>query len=114
MVEIKIRDNPATGYLEFYFIKGEDGKRFLAKPIELDYTPIKPGQMYPAPTLELPEFMAQEFLKELSNSLEKIGIQPEGVEKTKGILEATKYHLEDMRTLIFKNRGDLNGSCKQS
>jgi hypothetical protein len=36
----------------------------------------------------------------LKKAIEGQGIKPESVSKSEGLLEATKYHLEDMRKLM--------------
>jgi hypothetical protein len=42
------------------------------------------------------------FLQALSDALAKVGYEPKTVEENKGELKATKYHLEDLRQIIFK------------
>lgn len=67
---------------------------------------LKEGQTYPAPTLRLSEFYAKELLSGLSREMDAMGIKPDSQTKLEGILVATKYHLEDMRKLVFPKEGD--------
>ena len=63
----------------------------LGKP----YEPIRPF-------LTLPFIMAKELFTGLAEALDQSGIKTESDAKIAGLLEATKAHLEDMRTLVFK------------
>ena len=48
------------------------------------------------PTLRIPEWIA----KEIVNALNTEGIKPDLESKNEGRLEATKYHLDDLRNLL--------------
>jgi len=52
------------------------------------------------PLLTFPPMEAQEILQSLTEALDEKGYKVPSTEKTKGILEATQYHLKDMRTLL--------------
>ena len=55
------------------------------------------------------EWGNQQFLQAISNGLFNFGIRPEQEPILKNELTATKYHLEDMRELIFKQKGGCGG-----
>ena len=85
-----------TGIL---FTCQENGKTLYAKPIELVFEPIKLGDLI-VPTIDLDFFTSKELLKALANGLQKVEVYPDKESQVKGELNATKYHLEDMRALL--------------
>lgn len=74
----------------------------VAKHVELEFDKYEPGQKTERATLEIYGRQAKGLLEALSKELNRKGIKPESDSKLEGKLEATKYHLEDMRKLIFK------------
>ena len=54
--------------------------------------------------LKIPNIMAKEFFKAFAEALDEQGIKTENDFKIQGLLEATKYHLEDMRKIVFKTK----------
>ena len=98
---IKVRHNPMTEGLGIYFGM-EDSQGFkVAKPVKLEYEKIDEGALDVKPTLIIPSYLGSDFLKTLLSAIENQGIKPESTSKTEGLLEATKYHLEDMRNIVF-------------
>ena len=91
--------------INIYIGEDTEEKTFLAKPINLEFEEIATGTSYP-PTLHIDYRIADEFLVKFADELEKKGIrtikQEESLEKSKSTLEAVKYHLEDMRNLVFR------------
>jgi hypothetical protein len=59
----------------------------------------------PKPFLTFSGTIAQEFFQGLAEALDAQGIKTDKDAKIQGTLEATKYHLEDLRTLL-KLKGD--------
>ena len=55
--------------------------------------------------LKIPNIMAAQFFQAFAEALDQQGIKTENDFKIQGLLEATKYHLEDMRKLVFKKGG---------
>ena len=105
MEEIKVyirREFYGRGIEIAFFIERE-GKRYIAKPIELEFIEYD-GAAKAEPTLVLDRFLAPKFLKALAEALDKEGVKTENDYKLQGILEATKKHLEDMRRLVFRRR----------
>ena len=47
--------------------------------------------------------MAKPFLQGMANELHKLGIRAEGEPVLENELSSTKYHLEDMRALVFQD-----------
>lgn len=56
------------------------------------------------PVLSLNGQIVKPFLQAIANELKTIDILPEGSPVPENELVATKYHLEDMRDLVFKDK----------
>lgn len=72
-----------------------------AVPFNLDFTPLADGEM------SQPCFVFgddDELLYALARGLAQAGYLPDVVMDKNRELEATKYHLEDMRKLLFKGK----------
>lgn len=50
--------------------------------------------------MQVPEHLGRDFLKAMAEALDKEGVKTENDFKVAGLLEATKYHLEDMREIV--------------
>lgn len=85
------------------------GKRWVVKPIELKLEEVKEGDQVKS-TFDIPFTETHEFLKSMAEMAESMGIKTDKQEvaEQKGgvILEATKYHLEDMRRLVFESKDE--------
>lgn len=77
--------------------KAEDGKS-IAEPINFTIKQIDGGYMQP--TLRLTHDEPQQLM----NELWRCGIRPKNGEGTDAQVNALKYHLEDMRKLVFKDK----------
>lgn len=76
-------------------VKQEDGGFAVAEPLTMRV--IDPGLMV-QPCVSIPFYAAQSLMDELWQA----GCRPSQSVGTVGQLEAVKYHLEDMRKLVFK------------
>lgn len=93
---------PAFGGMHFLFYKeGIEGKHYIVKPIEMFLEPRIEGTLM-EPTLKMNDLEAREFLQSMVDQAEKLGIKSSKKPVLENELEAVKYHLEDMRTLVFK------------
>jgi len=72
---------------------------FAAKPVELEFVEIPEGTEM-LPTLWLPRHIAEDFIEELYKALTTFGKKSDGEHKLAGKLEATQYHLQDLRQLL--------------
>ena len=98
-MKIKIYTTPEFNQLQFLFYEERpDGKRYIAKSIELIMEEYKPGDLI-KPTLMLPGYTSGEFMKEMAEEIKKQGIRTKVDEDNEGELKATKYHLEDLRKI---------------
>lgn len=97
--KVFIYERPDSLTTAITFVIESEGKRFAAKPVELVFEEIVPAMMV-SPTLELSHWTANEMLQALSDALAEKDIQPHKESRVRGELDATKYHLEDMRKLL--------------
>ena len=96
------------GYKNIWILKdslGSGGKRFVVRPLsDFILEELEEGVLSPKPTMSIPGALAQAFVDGLIGE----GIVPDREAKTAGLLEATKYHLEDLRNLLkLKNPTNL-------
>lgn len=103
-MEVDIYYNKVRKCLEIYFLNRDVGKLFVAKPMQFNWVEHKECESV-EPSLRISDFYASDLLKALAEALDKKGIKTENDFKIQGLLEATKYHLNDMRRLVFgKNK----------
>lgn len=85
------------------------GKKYVVQPIELILKEQQEGVVV-EPTFFLDSEDQYEFIKSMAELAESMGIKTDRQEKEEskntGVLEATKYHLEDFRKLVFKKQED--------
>ena len=86
--------NPASGRVEMYVRHGR------AHAINVTFSEELPigSEIVPLFRLEYEEAQT------LMDSLYEAGLRPRGAAGSAGQLDAVKYHLEDMRRLVFKER----------
>lgn len=100
-MKAKIYIEPAFGTLNMIFYEERNGKNYVVEPIEFKLTEHKEGAPV-NPTIKLPYHVSNEFLQSMAEEIEARGIRPSKVLPYESELSAIKYHLEDMRTLVFK------------
>lgn len=83
----------------WFFHKGEAVDRQL-KPIAFEVTTVDDRSMCPDPTLEIDRRTAQNLM----DALWSAGLRPNNGEGMDAQVTAIKAHLEDMRTLVFKDK----------
>ncbi len=101
-MKFKIYTNPYTENVELFLYEVRaNGQKAIVLPINPTYKLTDEGEKV-EPTMILTPIAANELLNGLAESLDNAGIKPPSIHKLEGLLEATKKHLEDMRTLVFK------------
>lgn len=90
--------------LNFYiFGIDENGKRSFCKSIDkMEFKDYTEGSCINEPTFSLSGPVTKPFLQAMANELKEIGINAEGEPVIENELVAVKYHLEDMRSLVFE------------
>src|SRR4030066_1079553 len=99
--KIRAWQDPATADTHIIIWCSEGGRQFVALPIDLNFKEHQEGQRQ-EPSLILPRFMAEEFMNALAEALDEMGVKTDQDAKLVGTLDAIRYHLEDMRQLVFK------------
>lgn len=107
-MKVRIYSNPWDNTTNIAFLVQKNGQWHIAKPVELVFEPIEDGTMNIPPTIMLSSEVAHEFLTGLAQALDDRGIKTDSDAKLQGTLEATKFHLEDMRGLLawFTQQGN--------
>ena len=98
---VRIRTCPWTLGYEVYISCQEGKKVFVAEPVEFNFKEIELGG-HCEPSLVIEHPFAKQFMKAFLDALEGQGIESDSVSRLKGTMEASKYHLEDMRRLVFR------------
>jgi len=86
--------NPASDRVDLY---ARHGRAYAINVTFSEELPIG-GEISPLFRLEYEEAQT------LMDSLYEAGLRPRGAAGSAGQLDAVKYHLEDMRRLVFKER----------
>lgn len=73
----------------------------VAKPIKLEFEETGDGYLLSEPTLQVSSEQWHMLRDSLKEELVANGFQPKA-DVLEGELKATKIHLDDMRTLVFK------------
>ena len=105
MIEVYIEKCFMTKKVDIYVFEKDrqDRKYYVAKPMTLDFVPEerKDGhKLINPPTMTLERHQADDFLKAFAKALSEIDVKLEPDSVLKGKLDASLYHLEDMRTLL--------------
>lgn len=102
--QVILQYNPAWHTMDMWLLKeNRDGSEIVVQPLNLTMTTtLTPGLELPPPTLRFAQRgEAENFLNELAKALVKAGFRPDELKAKDNELEATKNHLEDMRSLVF-------------
>lgn len=104
MFKVQISEEPWNGY-GILFIEERNGKNYVAKPVKLEFTEVAPDGTIEGPTLKIGRMHGLELLRSIAEALDKQGIKTDKDAKISGILETTREHLRDMRTIVFTRLG---------
>lgn len=91
--------SPWRRTVDLLYVRQESGVRMCAKPVE--WEPLPEGGDPNAPTLQIPDYVAQELMDELW----RCGLRPTEGTGSAGALAATQRHLDDMRKIAMKKIG---------
>ena len=106
MLKVRIEYDPCIlGTNIWIYDEKPDGSIQIVSPLDLSIrTEYKRGVMVVDPTLRLSRTDGEDFLNSLSNALVIAGFKPDELKAHNKETSAIKYHLEDMRKLVFKNK----------
>jgi len=103
-MRVAINFEPRFGGMAVWFYEDRADGRYVVKPMQLELEKIPLGESI-EPTLLFDEVNGTEFLNSLATALVGAGFKPDEIKAHDKQVEAMKYHLEDMRNLVFKKGG---------
>jgi hypothetical protein len=77
----------------------KDGKHFVIEPMNLIERVVDECEYISEPTLQFSDSWGTDFLNAMANALIEQGFRPDSLKLKEDELTATKYHLEDMRSV---------------
>jgi len=96
-IQVHAYYSPWMGYYELYMkLPGDKNRGIFFAPPEV--REIEAGGCWPSASLDINQVVAQRLLQALWDA----GLRPNNGESSVAHVEAMKYHLEDMRKLVFK------------
>lgn len=108
-MKVKMNRPEWTFGTEFLFFKEDRDNyiSFVVEPINLILKRVERGQRIEQPSLVLHDSIEEtEFIQSFLDEAWKLGFRPSETIKTEkelnSILESVRYHLEDMRKLVFE------------
>ena len=102
-VRIALEKSLYTDTVDLYlYTENTNGTISVAMPTEFVFTPIDETTLA-QPTMRFRRGRGDEFLKSLSGALIRMGYQADELEVNAKQVDAIKYHLEDMRKLVFRD-----------
>ena len=101
------RDFTKDGY-NMWVLEKRDGEIFTANPVEMIFSKVmdyEPGFRFDRgkPFMVFDGLWGQEFMNALTKELSHLGYIQKSDEE---VVKAIKYHLEDMRSLVFEGGSD--------
>ena len=100
MLKVYINPSVYQDTVEIAFVEDRpNGEIAIARPMQLEMEIVKEGDPI-APTLVIPRRWAGQFLQAMAEALDQQGVKTDKDAKIAGTLEATRFHLEDLRYLL--------------
>lgn len=89
----------------YIFVNNPDGTRAICTDLKLGtFKTHHPGLLIEEPTFRIVGGMAKPFLQGMANELHALGIKAEKAPVLENEIDSVKYHLEDMRKLVFEDK----------
>lgn len=104
-MKVIVRENYPFSTIDIFFVEEREGKTFMAKQMDMVFEEIDPSREVQGATLQVHRDIGHQFLQGLSTALNEAGYRDSTTESFKSELNATKFHLEDMRKIVF-NKGE--------
>jgi len=103
-LKVHIEHDPRfRGTAIYLYGRDKDGE-FVVEPVELVLRHYELGECLERPTFIFDGHNGEYFLQSLAQALVRIGFKPDELKVAEGEMSAIKYHLEDMRSLVFKGK----------
>lgn len=95
-MKVSIWREPWNNYIGIMFWEEREGKIYAAEPVQLVFKEAPEGHTAGGPTLRINSLT----LQSLAEALDEQNIKTDKDAKIQGTLEASRYHLEDLRKLL--------------
>ncbi len=111
-MKIDIEHDVARDLYGVYVFEKHNKVLYVAAPQEIKMVEVKNYKPFSSlpdlkPFLEIDGLIAMDFFGELFKALIAAGFKDqEDLEQIKSVLKAKEFHLEDMRKLVFKKKGE--------
>ncbi len=105
MIKVSIDYDPTIRGTRIWVVNEKADGLSVASPINMEWVEADASKDIP-PTFVFGSREGHEFLQELSNALVRAGFKPDELAASNKQVDAIKYHLEDMRSLVFKEKGN--------
>jgi hypothetical protein len=99
MIKVKIQENLSYAGKTITIINSDPQNYSVVKPMSMVFTPLHPGELLD-PSIVIPS-RYEDFFWALAQGLAEAGYFPKVYQDKDNELTATKYHLEDMRTIAM-------------
>ena len=108
-LKINIFEDPTTNFIKVIFFRNVGINREFFNFYNGESEIIEPNnEISKKFIMSIPSYLSQEFLQRLVEILDKKGIKSENDNLMKGKLDATKYHLEDLRKLLKLEKNNVS------
>ena len=107
MIKVYIRDTDYGAGKDVWVVNKKGEETFILKPFVFEMIKEERNS-FNEPTMRLSGELAEAFLLAFAEALDKQGIKTDNDFKIRGLLEAKESHLQDMRSLVFKQ--DVNNA----
>ena len=104
-LKIHIQHEPQFRGTSIFFYGRDQQGDFVIEPFDLVVRHYNLGEMIDRPTLVFSGHDGESFLQSLAEALVSLGFKPDALKVAENEVSAIKYHLEDMRSLVFKTAG---------
>ena len=96
-------DYSKTLNIYIFMVNPNGGRSIVTSLDRMEVAEYKEGDPI-KPTFSLCGKVTDPFLQAMANALKEIGIKPDGDPVLENEMAAVKYHLEDMRRLVFRDK----------
>ena len=99
---VLLRYDESFAGVNIWFIYKRGEQETIVNPLDLTLTSYLPSGETPFPTIKIGRDESHQFLEGVANGLADAGFRPDELKAAIKEMEAIKFHLEDMRKLVFK------------
>ena len=94
-------DTRFRGTSIYLYGKNKDGE-FVIEPVDLVVRHYEVGECLDKPTFVFNGRDGESFLQSLAQALVRVGFKPDELKAKDREVSTLRYHLEDMRSIVFK------------